>query len=219
MKKLDPMRLNRSLLSERVYETIEESILNGEFAPGDALPEIRLSAELGVSRTPVREAIGKLELEGLVRTIPNRGALVVGISEQDIDDIYTLRMHIEGLAASWAAERITPEQVEQLRGIVDMQEYYMQRGEAQQVWELDNRFHALLYEASGSHVLRQTLSSFHHFVQRARQVSIQSPGRAGPSVQEHRAVMEAVARHDSVAAERLMAEHIGNAHRNIRRLG
>lgn len=215
MKKLDTSNISRSLLSERVYEAIEESILDGDLAPGDPLPEIRISEELGVSRTPVREAIGKLELEGLVKSIPNRGSLVVGISEKDIDDIYTLRMHIEGLAAKWAAEHSTDEQLEQLRGIVELQEFYVQRGGALQVWQLDTRFHKLLYQSSGSHVLQQTLSNFHHYIQRARELSIKKPGRAVPSVQEHRAIMEAIERHDSAAAERLTAEHIRNAHENI----
>jgi len=112
MKKLDTASMNRTLLSERVFEEIQNSILNGDLAPGDPLPEIKLSEELGVSRTPVREAIGKLELEGLVRTIPNRGAMVVGISEKDIDDIFTIRMYVEGLAARWAAQYITEPQLE-----------------------------------------------------------------------------------------------------------
>ena len=89
----------------QVYKELEKAILSGELAPGDSLVEMKLAAQMGVSRTPVREALLQLELENLVKHIPNRGAVVVGISEKDIEDIYTLRMRIEGLAVRWAAEK------------------------------------------------------------------------------------------------------------------
>ncbi len=215
MKKLDTSGLNRSSLSERVFEEIEESILNGELAPGDSLPEIKLSEELGVSRTPVREAIGKLELEGLVKTIPNRGTVAVGISEKDIDDIYTIRMYVEGLAAKWAAQHITEEQLDEMRTVVELQEFYVGKRDFLQIWQLDSRFHSLLYKASGSHALRQILSNLHHYIQRVRELSIKKPGRAIPSVQEHRNILEAIEKRDGELAEKLTAEHIRNAHRNI----
>lgn len=217
MKKLDTSNLNRSLLSERVFEEIQESILNGDFAPGDPLPEIKLSEQLGVSRTPVREAIGKLELEGLVKSIPNRGTLVIGISEKDIDDIYTIRMYVEGLAAKWAAQHITDEQLEQMRSIVELQEFYVEKKDILQVWQLDSRFHQLLYKASGSHVLRHTLSNLHRYIQRVRELSIKKPGRAIPSVCEHRSILEAIEKHDGELAEKLTSEHIRNAHQNIQK--
>lgn len=202
-------------LSGQVFHTLQEEILNGELAPGDALTEIRLSDELGVSRTPVREAIRKLENEGLVRTIPNKGAVVVGISEKDIEDIYTIRMHIEGLAARWSAERISDEQLRQLGDIVELEEFYASRGDILQVWQLDTRFHDLIYESSGSHVLKNTLTHFHHYIQKARELSFKAPGRARPSVGEHRAILEAISRHDGAMAEKLTAEHIRNAKNNL----
>ncbi len=215
MKKLDTSKLNRNLLSERVYEELEENILNGSLAPGDALPEIPLAEEFGVSRTPVREAIRNLELEGLVRSIPNRGTLVVGISAKDIDDIYAIRGYVEGLAARWAAEHVTAEQLGQMQNVVALQEFYAGRGDFVQVWQLDTRFHQLLYQASGSHVLRQTLSNLHRYIQRVRELSIKKPGRAGPSVREHRSVLEAIEKRNGKEAESRMASHIHNAHANI----
>ena len=101
----DPLRI-------QVINTLEDAILNGSYKEGDSLNELRLSKSLGVSRTPVREALMQLELEGLVKNIPNKGAVVVGISEQDVEDIYEIRIRIEGLAARLCAEKITDEELE-----------------------------------------------------------------------------------------------------------
>lgn len=215
MKKLDSSNLNRSSLSERVFEEIEESILNGVLKPGDSLPEIKLSEELGVSRTPVREAIRKLELEGLVKTIPNRGTLVVGISEKDNDDIYTIRMYVEGLAAKWAATYITADQLEEMRDIIELQAFYAEKRDYIQVWQLDTSFHSKLYQASGSRVLKQVLSNLHHYIQRVRESSLYKGDRVALTVEEHRKLLEAIEKHDGELAERLAFEHICNAHQNI----
>ncbi|MDD2214348.1 MAG: GntR family transcriptional regulator [Oscillospiraceae bacterium] len=215
MKRLDNSNLRRSSLTDRVYDELQNSILNGDFAPGDALPELTLSEMLGVSRTPVREAVARLESEGLVRTLPNRGTVVVGISEKDIDDIFTIRTLVEGLAARWAAARITPEQLDDLKQIVELQEFYVEKNDPVQIYQLDSRFHALLYQACGSHVLRQLLSNLHHYIQKARELSLEKPERAIPSVHEHRDILEAIAAHDGLLAERLTSQHIHNAHQNI----
>jgi DNA-binding GntR family transcriptional regulator len=99
-------------LRGRVFHKIRNDILNGRYKEHEELKEIRIGKELGVSRTPVREALRQLELEGLVQIIPNRGAFVTGIQENDVRDIYAIRALLEGLCARWATERITPEQLE-----------------------------------------------------------------------------------------------------------
>lgn len=215
MKRLDETPGENSSLRAQVFKEIELAILNGAFAPGDSLTELRLSADLGVSRTPVREALRQLELEGLVRTIPNKGAVVVGVSEKDIDDIYTIRTHIEGLAARWAADHITDEEIATLCEIVELQEFYVSRGDTIQVWHLDSRFHELIYECCRSRPLKHTLSSFHHYIQKARALSFKTAGRAKVAVQEHRDILEAIAKRDASAAECLTAEHIKNAKSNF----
>lgn len=215
MKRVGSEKINDNSLAGQVFKALQNDILNGVLAPGDALTEQKLCDELGVSRTPVREALSKLELERLVRTVPNRGAVVVGITEKDIADIYTIRMYIEGLAARWSAENITDAQLGTLRSIVELQEFYAERGDMMQIWQLDTRFHELIYESCSSGVLQVTLSNFHRYIQKARELSIKKPGRAQPSVREHRAILEAVAAHDGALAEKLMTEHIGNAKNNI----
>ncbi|MHB1414068.1 MAG: GntR family transcriptional regulator [Chloroflexota bacterium] len=215
MKRLDEIPGENRSLQAQVFREIELAILDGAFAPGDSLTELHLSADLGVSRTPVREALRQLEREGLVRTIPNKGAVVVGVSEKDIDDIYTIRTYIEGLAARWAAESVTDEEITALREVVELQEFYVSRDDAKQVWHLDTRFHELIYECCRSRPLRQTLSSFHHYIQKARALSFKTAGRAKVAVQEHRDILEAIAKRDASAAERLTAAHIRNAKRNF----
>ncbi|MCX7614339.1 MAG: GntR family transcriptional regulator [Clostridiales bacterium] len=195
----------------QVFKELEKAILSGELAPGDSLVEMKLAAQMGVSRTPVREALLQLELERLVKHIPNRGAVVVGISEKDIEDIYTLRMRIEGLAARWAAEKITDEEIEDLRSIVELQEFYLQKGDAIQTWHLDSRFHEIVNTACRSGPLRHTLSSFHNYIQSARRISLEIPDRAAFSVSEHRKILEAISKRDMDLSEQAMITHISNA--------
>ena len=112
-------------LRDVVFNTLRQAIITGEFAPGERLMEIALANRLGVSRTPVREAIRKLELEGLVKIIPNKGAYVTGITPKDVQDIYMIRSMWEGMCARWATEHITPEQIEQLEEIVLLSEFHL----------------------------------------------------------------------------------------------
>ena len=203
----DPLRI-------QVFNTLEDAILNGVYKEGDSLNELKLSRSLGVSRTPVREALMQLELEGLVKTIHNKGAVVVGISGDDVDDIYTIRVRIEGLAARRAAENITPEELDDLREIVELQEFYVGRGDNLQVWNLDNRFHEIVYEGCRSRPLKQILSLFHNYIQKARETSVRG-GRAAASTQEHRAILTAIEQRDPDEAERLMGVHVENARKSF----
>ncbi|NLZ51956.1 MAG: GntR family transcriptional regulator, partial [Thermoanaerobacteraceae bacterium] len=102
-------------LRSKIYHHLKNAILDGVYKPGDSLIEMKLAKELGVSRTPIREAIRQLELEGLVTSIPNKGVVVEGVTLQDVEDIYEIRKMIEGLAARWAAEKISDEQLKELK--------------------------------------------------------------------------------------------------------
>lgn len=199
----------------RVFNAIENAILDGEYKDGDSLNELRLSKELGVSRTPVREALMQLELEGLVRNIPNKGAVVVGVTEQDTHDIYEIRIRIEGLASRLCAEKITEEELHALEQIVELQEFYLMKNDTEQIWKLDSDFHKIIYDASRSRPLRSTLSNFHNYIKKARDMSMHTEGRAEKTVAEHRAILDAIKSHDGALAEQLTAEHITNAEDNI----
>jgi len=199
----------------RVFNAIENAILDGEYKDGDSLNELRISKELGISRTPVREALMQLELEGLVRNVPNKGAVVIGVTEQDIHDIYEIRIRIEGLASRLCAENITEDELRALEQIVDLQEFYLMKNDTEQIWKLDGDFHKIIYDASRSRPLRFTLSNFHNYIKKARDISVQTEGRAEKTVAEHRAILDAIKAHNGELAEQLTAKHISNAEDNL----
>ena len=206
---------NSHSLTMKVFSEIEQAILSGVYSVGDQLVESKISQELGVSRTPVREALKQLELDGLVTTIPNKGTFVIGISTDDIADIYTIRMAIEGISSQWAAERITDEEIKELRNIVDLQEFYSSKSDILQIMHLDSKFHEIIYEVSGSRTLKHTLASFHNHLKRARESSFLTKGRTIAAVTEHRMIFEAIASHDAAKAKELTEIHIKNARDNI----
>lgn len=206
-------------LSSRVFHTIRENILLGKYTKDEELKEKTIGEELGVSRTPVREALRQLELEGLVTIIPNKGAYVVGISQKDIKDIYEIRCRLEGLCAKWASANITKEQLDELEENIFLSDFHGAKGNSEQVVELDNKFHEIIYAASESKELRHVLSDFHHYVQRVRRVTLAVSERATESNDEHRKIVEALKNHDAKMAEKLATEHIKNTMKNMDRYG
>jgi len=202
-------------LRGQVFHAIREDILKGRYKENDELREAALGKELGVSRTPVREALRQLELEGLVKIIPNRGAFVTGISEKDVHDIYRIRSVLEGLCMRMAAEHMTKERVEELEEVLMLSEYYFEKGNIEQLTELDGKFHQILYRASESRILEHVLSDFHKYVQRARGNSVKTESRAQKSLKEHREILEALKENDADKAERLANTHILNVMKNL----
>lgn len=206
-------------LRGRVFNQLREEILAGDYQVRDELREAAISKRLGVSRTPVREALRQLELEGLVTIIPNKGAYVSGITARDIYDIYVIRSYLEGLCAKWACENITREQIEELEEIIYLSEFHIQREHWEQIYELDNRFHHLLYEACGSRILEHILSDYHHYVERVRKNTLSSRERAKKASGEHKAMLQAVINKDEEKAEKLANEHIYRSMENIEHQG
>lgn len=205
-------------LRGRVFQKLREDILSGVYKERDELREITLGEELGVSRTPVREALRQLELEGLVTIVPNKGAYVTGITPKDVHDIYKIRSMLEGLCARWATEHITDRQIEELEEIILLSEFHLQKksGEkAEQVSELDGKFHRVLYEASNSRILEHVLSDFHKYVQMARTMSVGAKERALRSIEEHREILEAIKAKDADKAEELANGHIMKVMANL----
>lgn len=206
-------------LSGKVFHKLQDDILSGRYKVDDELKEKAIGDELGVSRTPVREALRQLELQGLVTITPNKGAHVTGFSKQDLNDIYEIRSVLEGLCAKWAAVKATPEQIEELEEIVYLTRFHVSKGNSQQVFELDNKFHEILYEASGSKVLSSVLSDFHHYVQRVRKATLKSKERSEKSNEEHEKILEAVKSHDALKAQQLAHQHIMRTIENIDHCG
>lgn len=206
-------------LRGRVFNRVREDILNGRYKENDELREAAIGEELGVSRTPVREAFRQLELEGLIRIVPNKGAYVTGISAADVADIYEIRSLLEGLCARWATKRISKEKIEEMEEIILLSEFHLSKGHFEQLTELDNRFHMLLYEACESKMLIHLLKDFHHYVQKERQQTLSNMERSKEAVAEHKRIMEAMRDGDAEFAEQLADKHICNAYRNMVKCG
>ncbi len=201
-------------LADQVFEHLETDILGGKYQRGDILTENKLSEILGVSRTPIREALRRLMQENLIIET-GKGAMVLGISDKDLEDIYIIRQHLEGLAAKMAAESATEEEINELKSALELQEFYLSKNNSEQIRVMDNKFHELLYKISGSHVFYNTLLPLHKKVQKYRKVSIQSASRAADSVDEHRKILNAIIARDGDAAAKYTAEHAKNAYNHI----
>lgn len=202
-------------LAEQVFERIENEVLSGKYQRGELLTEMKLVSDLGVSRTPVREALHRLEQEHLVDISP-KGILVVGVTQKDLEDIFAIRLRIEGMASREAALHITNEELEELRETLELQEFYVPRKDADHIKGMDSKFHQLIYRFSGSAVLNDTLLPLHKKVQKYRKASVENESRAVHSAQEHRAIFEAIAAHDPELAEQRTYEHIANAAEHIK---
>ena len=204
---LQPIKLDSyKPLRELVCENIRQAIIDGTFSPGERLMEIQLADEMGVSRTPVREAIRKLELEGFVVMIPRRGTYVADISIKDITEIYEIRISLDILAAGLAAERITDEELEQLNGYLIEIGQHIANNDMDKIVEVDTAFHDMLYTASRNERLRSI---------RGRSMSY--PGRLVETMDEHRNLVEAIAAHDVERAQYAARIHLENAEHTLMR--
>ena len=216
------MRERKSIsIADQIFEQLERDILSGKYARGELLTELRLSEELGVSRTPIREAIRRLEQENILEEA-SRGVTVVGISQEDMLDMYEIRIRIEGLAAEWAAKRITAEELESMRETLELQRYYTEKAggsHSDQIKNLDSQFHKMVYRACGSRALTDTLLNLHKKMTKFRMASVSKHSRALQSVEEHEAVLAALSAHDSAAANEAMTRHVVNARDRMRQLG
>lgn len=201
-------------LADCVFERLEKDILSGKYAYGDVLTESRLSEELGVSRTPIREAIRRLEQENILLD-SGRGLVVQGITKEDVADILDIRLRIEGMAVRRAALHMTEEEKRGLLDAVALQEFYVERGDPEHIQEQDHQFHERIYAGCGSLTLQTTLVPLHRKAQKFRRASVERPERAGESAAEHRAIAEAILNGDAEKAEQLMIDHIGKARQNM----
>ena len=163
----------------------------------------------------MREAFRQLELEGLIQIIPNKGAYVTGITAKDVKDIYMIRSLLEGLCARMATKKITEEQLEEMEENIYLAEFHAGKGHMDQMAELDNRFHDILYEACDSKMLEHLLRDFHQYVLRVRQKTLSTNTRGRASNNEHRQIMEAIKSKDAGKAEQLANKHMINAYDNM----
>ena len=211
------MKVDERLLSleDKVFIQLEEEILSEKLTRGTSLGEIALSERLGVSRTPIRSALHRLAEDGLVETITNRGAVVVGINRDDLIDIYRIRVRLEGLASATAAERISEDGLREITESVELAEFYINKKDTERLKELDSAFHETIYKESGNRLLCKTLSELHRKIKAYRKFSLSVPGRLERSVYEHKEILEAIAKGDAQEADRLTSLHIERALENM----
>ena len=201
-------------LADQVFERLEADILSGKYKRGTVITEMQLCTELGVSRTPVREALRRLYQEHLIED-NGKTTVVLGISPQDFRDMCEIRIRIEGLAVRGFIERCTPEALQELREAIDFQQFYLARSDADHLKSLDGRFHDIIYDRCGSQVLRDTLAPLHNKVQKYRMASLSQQDRAARSVAEHDAIYQAIVKKDADLADELLTSHVKHALENI----
>ena len=178
-------------LANQVYERLEYNILSGAYAPGEIISETRLSEELGVSRTPIREALAKLEHERLIKDTP-QGTAVIGVTESDVKDLFEVKRRIEVIATRRAADTMSEDGLKALKDNIDQQEFFAQKGDAVKVRDLDTEFHDIIYRECGSVTFETILSPIHHKMMKYRRISLEKSHRIMASVEEHRAIYEAL---------------------------
>jgi DNA-binding GntR family transcriptional regulator len=208
-----------SLRSE-AYRRLRENILLGHYKSGCALTEQQIAQEMGYSRTPVREAFGQLELDGLVRSTPNKGIVVQGFNEDDMHDLYEVRSHMEALAAARAARQMSGTQRQALQEAYERECRSTESNEdTEQLQDLDNVFHEMIFKGTGSKILENILSPINVYTRHTRMISLATPGRSRQVIEEHGRILEAILNQDCEAARQRMNEHIEHASESFQAVG
>ena len=204
-------------LRDVVFNTLRNAILTGELSPGERLMEIKLADKLGVSRTPIREAIRKLELEGLVVNTPRKGAEVANISAEDLRDVLEVRRSLEVLAISLACEKMTEETLELLYENIDAFKHSIDAKATSDIASVDVTFHDIIYKSTGNNRLIQILNNISEQMYRYRFEYIKNKESWNRLVEEHLNIYEAIKNRDKDLAVKSILLHIDNQERDIRK--
>ncbi len=204
----------RVSLVDRVFEKIEDDILFGRYPRGEVLTEMRLAEELGVSRTPIHDALLRLAEERLIED-NGRGFTVLGITREDVEDIMEIRHNVEGLASYYTTLNRTQETLDELLHIVELQEFYTAKGDRDRTKEMDDQFHSAICRLCKHNVISDTLIPLHKKIQRYRRASIADEARMKRMAEEHRSIYEAIAAGDAEQAKKLTQLHVENARKNM----
>ena len=197
-------------LRDVVFNTLRQAILRGELKPGERLMEIQLANKLGVSRTPIREAIRKLELEGLVLMIPRKGAEVAEITEKNMLDVLEGRRALEELAVKLACERITEEEIQELKDAADAFQKILSEKDITKIAEADEAFHDVIFKSTGNDRLIQLLNSLREQMYRYRLEYLKREEYHPQLLEEHQQIIDRITRKDQSEAAELIDRHIGN---------
>jgi DNA-binding GntR family transcriptional regulator len=213
-----PARLENLTLWQRVYDHLREEILAGHLKPGAELAEVALSEQLGVSRGPLREAIGRLAAEGLVTVRPRRGAVVRSLSKEEFLELYQVREALETMAVRLAVPRLAADDYATLQGLIETMARHAERGEVAEFFEANVAFHGHLFAASGNEKLVELYRQLLGQMGRYRLRSLTLRGNLQRSVAEHAAILRAAKRGDAERAAHLMSEHVRVPQRRLKAL-
>ena len=202
-------------LRDVVFNTLRQAILTGELKPGERLMEIHLANKLGVSRTPIREAIRKLELEGLVTMIPRRGAEVAQITEKSMSDVLEVRRAVDALCVELACERISEEELEALKAACDNFEEAVKSGDVKKIAQADVALHDIIVRATGNKRLVQLVKTLSEQMYRYRFEYIKDVSQHDSLVEEHRIIYESILKKDKQTASEAAKLHIDNQEKTI----
>ena len=197
-------------LRDVVFNTLRQAILRGELKPGERLMEIQLANKLGVSRTPIREAIRKLELEGLVLMIPRKGAEVADISEKSLKDVLEVRRALEELSVKLTCDRITKEEIKELSQAAENFKRTLKSKYITEIAEADVRFHDVIYTATKNQKLIQLLNNLHEQMYRYRIEYLKNEEVYPKLLKEHREIIDRISGGEKEEAARIVCEHIDN---------
>jgi len=210
---MDDLQLNMNAylpLRDVVFNTLREAILKGELKPGERLMELQLAAKLGVSRTPIREAIRMLEQEGLAVTMPRKGAEVAKMTLKDMEDVLEIREALDELAAQVACQRISEKQLERLKEKKTNFEHSLKSGDVKLIAEADVKFHDVIYEATGNPKLVNLLNNLREQIYRYRVEYIKDANNHPILIKEHEAIYNALQDRNEQAAILAIREHVEN---------
>ena len=201
-------------LADQVFDRLENDIIQGSYPKGEILTELKLVEQLGVSRTPIREALRRLEQEHLIEDA-GKGSKVLGITEEDVRDIMNIREHTEALASYYATLNMTPEGLRELGHIVDLMDFYYTKGDIEHLRRTDDDFHEAICRLSQRSVIKDTLIPLHRKTRRYRKIAMENNMRATCTLQEHYEIYKAIEHGDAVLASQLTARHIANARKHM----
>lgn len=202
-------------LRDVVVDNLRQAIVSGQFPPGMRLMELQLAEEMGVSRTPVREAIRKMELEGLVVIIPRRGAYVADISIKDITEVYEIRTALDVLAAGLAAERIDDNEIKEMKALLDADKPLVAAKDYPKIIANDTAFHDVIYRASRNKRCMNIINNLREQITSIRGRSMPYPGRLTVMIKEHENIYEAIAQRSVDKAQKAVRVHMENAERTL----
>ncbi|MEG2298589.1 MAG: GntR family transcriptional regulator [Anaerovoracaceae bacterium] len=204
-------------LSTNLFVRIKEDILADNLKNGQKLTEQAICDEYNVSRTPVREALVQLEMEGLVEIIPNRGAFVLGLTADDYDDMFTLRKIYEIQATRWAIERMTEEELDSFEEIFEFMEFYTLKKDIKKMLNFNLEFHQHIYRATHNRMLTNLLSTYQEYLKHRKGHVTMEPDYLETVLNEHRQIFEAFKNRDLAGGAKAMAAHLDNS--KFRHLG